>query len=212
MFTARPCDKAGNFLRNPTAPPPAHGEAEDCFPFEDRASFEWAELLFEEMGASRENIEKLLKIEAAKRAAQDGTDGTDGAFYTNADDLYETIDSIPYGDASWRTFTISYTGPLAPDAPWKHEKYVVHTRDALTVLENMANCPEFDGSWEYVPYEKYIGQNNREFRNFMSGRFAYKQAVSQAIPRFYVQVLNTVSRLLSPKTYARTARCSTQLF
>ena len=130
------------------------------------------------MQASEEHIQKLLDIEAAKRALRDDGDGTDGAFFESPKDLYETIDAIPYGEAAWKTFTISYTGPRDPDAPWKHEKYVVHTRNALEVLEDMADCPEFNGKWEYVPYEKYVGQNNREFSSLMSGRFAYKQAVS----------------------------------
>lgn len=131
------------------------------------------------MQASEEDINALLRIEAAKRAFDSGTDGTKGAFFENAQDLYQTIDSIHHGAASWTSFSIAYTGPPDPDTPWKHVKYPVYTRNSLTVLKNMAASPDLDGKWEYRPYEKYVGENNREFSNLMSGRFAYKQAVSE---------------------------------
>ena len=150
----------------------------------------------------------LLEVERAKRVLEDlegnGGDGTDGAFFASAADMYAHIHAIPYGPGSWRAFSVRWNGPMAPDsdAPWKHDTYTVYTRDPLYVLEHMARNPEFDGKWDYVPFEKYVGPNNREFSNLFSGRFAYQKAVS-SLKMFYDSPMSSLLRFISRTKYTK---------
>ncbi|KAI0358655.1 hypothetical protein OH77DRAFT_1203821 [Trametes cingulata] len=174
-LNAQPCTREGDALP-PNAPPPPRELHEDWDPFEDRPTFEFASHLFEKMHASEDEINQLLRIHAAKRSIQTQGEDTDSGYFDSAKDMYSTIDSIPYGEAPWATYKVRYTGPADPDAPWKHETYHVHTRDIKQVLMNMAASPEFDGKWDYVPFEEYTGENNRRYSHLMSGRFAWRQA------------------------------------
>ena len=47
--------------------------------------------------------------------------------FSNADDLYATIDATELDDVAWESFTVSYNGKVAPDddAPWKRTSYDV---------------------------------------------------------------------------------------
>ncbi|KAI0357042.1 hypothetical protein OH77DRAFT_1531956 [Trametes cingulata] len=166
-LNAQPCTREGDPLP-PNAPPPPEKI--------DRPTFEFASHLFEKMHASEDEINHLLRIHAAKRSIQTQGQETDSGYFDSAKDMYSTIDSIPYGEAPWVTYKVRYTGPIDPDAPWKHETYHINTRDIKQVLMNMAASPEFDGKWDYTPFEEYTGENNRRYAHLMSGRFAWRQA------------------------------------
>ncbi len=93
--------------------------------------------------------------------------------------LLDAIDAIKYGEANWKTFNVRYRGPLTPDSPaWQRETFTIHARDTLTVAEILASCPDFDGKFDYVPYEEYLSHDCRRVSNLMSGQWAWKQAVS----------------------------------
>ncbi|KAI0065531.1 hypothetical protein BV25DRAFT_1868788 [Artomyces pyxidatus] len=102
--------------------------------------------------------------------------------YTNS---ARTIDEIPFGEASWHSFKVRYTGEVTHASPsWKRRTYEVHTRDAMTVLRNMLASPDFNGKWNHTPYEEYVrsddGQRSRRYSNVMSGRWAWRQATKVA--------------------------------
>ncbi len=176
-MTARPCDAGGQYLP-PGAPPPPRDNTHDWWPFANRPQFEFTEWHFEKVQTSRGDLNQILRIHAAQRVLETG-DVHAHAMYDTADDMYNTIDEIPYGDAAWTTFQLRYTGPVTPHSPaWKHKTYTVYTRDALQVAENMAASPDFDGRWDYVPYEEYNGPDSRRYSNLMSGTWAFKKAVS----------------------------------
>ncbi|THH29603.1 hypothetical protein EUX98_g4593 [Antrodiella citrinella] len=116
-----------------------------------------------------------MKILTAKQVAQG--QGEDSGFYRHSDDLLKAIDAIEVGDAPWESFTIRYSGPLPLDAPqWKREGYTVYTRNMLTVVRNMLKSSDFKNSFDYTPFQEYIGVNERRWSNFMSGHWAWKQA------------------------------------
>ena len=99
--------------------------------------------------------------------------------YRNNDEMYKTIDAIQHGEAPWTVFHLKYTGPVTPETPaWKLKTYVVYTRNPLRVAEMIAGNPDFNGRWDYIPYEEYTSPTCRRFSNLMSGRWAYKQSVS----------------------------------
>lgn len=98
--------------------------------------------------------------------------------YNSADDMFETIDAIPYGDVAWTTFQLKYNGPITPHTPaWKLKTYTIYTRNALHVVESIAGSADFDGRWDYVPYEEFSAPGCRRFTNVMSGTWAFKKAV-----------------------------------
>ncbi|KAI0044051.1 hypothetical protein FA95DRAFT_1583919 [Auriscalpium vulgare] len=120
--------------------------APDWAPFEDRPSFEFAELMFETSQLSQGDINQLLKIWAAKAILH----GHDGEFFPDNDAVKAAIDEI----------TVEYT---------------VHTRNIRVVLHNMAASPDFDGKWETCPYQEFRN-GERRFANLMSDNWAYRQA------------------------------------
>ncbi|KIJ12261.1 hypothetical protein PAXINDRAFT_14883 [Paxillus involutus ATCC 200175] len=171
-MVTRPCDENGNFLP-PHAEPPPLNDGKDWFPFANRPSFEFAELQFEKIEASRQEVDSLLKILAA-RSLLDGS-GAEPPF-CNSHDLKATIDDIPYGETPWSSFRVRYTGNSMQTPPWKQETYVVHTRDSHAAVVNMARSADFDGKFDYVPFKEYTTRDQRRWLNLMSGDWAYKQA------------------------------------
>ena len=104
---------------------------------------------------------------------------SDSVPWRNADALYKTIDMIQAGDAPWRSFKFSYTGPKPPTPPrWMEETYELNTRDALLVLEQQLATSDFDGQTEYVPYQEFNVEGDRVYSNLMSGHWANREAVS----------------------------------
>ncbi|OJT04296.1 hypothetical protein TRAPUB_4994, partial [Trametes pubescens] len=175
-LNASPCDANGTFLANPNAKPPADDIFEDFGPFEDRPSFEYAELAFEKMAASKGDIEHYLRVLHGK-AILAGQDPNEKPFFESPKHLLAAIDDIQCGDAGWSSFSIRYDGPLAPDAPaWKRQRYVVHTRNTLRVAENMCASTDFKHAWHTRPYEQYDVNGSRVFSDVMSASWAWKEA------------------------------------
>ncbi|KAK7676623.1 hypothetical protein QCA50_020437 [Cerrena zonata] len=91
--------------------------------------------------------------------------------------MYATIDSIQHGDAPWESFSFHFMGPLARDDPqWKRATYTVYCRNTQTVVHNMLNNKEFDGKFDYIPFQEYTGPQKRRVSNLMSGDWVYQKA------------------------------------
>lgn len=132
------------------------------------------------MHSSSSDINLFLHILSAKRAVKtDGAESLNG-FFDRTDTMYQAIDDINFDfeNIEWKTIKIRYTGPIGPDAHWMHEVYELHYRDIDQATVNMAHNTEFDGSWDYAPFEEYPCENNRRYSSLMSAQFAWKQAVS----------------------------------
>ena len=174
VFPGRPCNVFGAFLPQGAPPPPR--EAFDGFaPFQDRPSFEFAELIFEKMLCSRDDIDQLLHIWSAKNIV-DNT-GTDPVFDAHQD-MLNTIDAIPWGDAPWYSFKIHWNGPITPTSPaWKRAEYVVHAQNPLQVFENMLDDGEFAKKFHPSAYQEFTTIGGRRYSHFMSGQWAWKESV-----------------------------------
>ncbi|KAH9912325.1 uncharacterized protein B0H18DRAFT_1088486 [Fomitopsis serialis] len=168
----RPCDQDGEFLP-PNAPPPAREPVESYAPFENRSAFQFAELVFTKMQVSQGSINDLMRTIAAYNVTQGGGDPP----FEDADDLYQVIDVIPFGDAPWESFVVRYTGPIDEDSPsWKQAEYVVHCRNARQVAHNMIGNEDYNSKFDTTPYQEYPAAGVTRFSNVMSGQWAYKQA------------------------------------
>jgi hypothetical protein len=146
----------------------------DWFPFENRTQFEVADFLYQRAEMSGGDIDNLLRIWEASLSVHD-----DHAPFLNHRVMYRYIDAIPYGEALWRSFTISYTGdkPLGGSCPsWMNDRQCIWYRDPLEVLRRMIANPDFAEEFDYTPYHEY-SHGVHQFCDFMSGDWAWKQAV-----------------------------------
>lgn len=120
------------------------------------------------------DIDSLLQIWENSLSVHD-----DHAPFPNHKVMYRYIDAIPHGEALWRSFTISYTGDRPPEGPcpsWMTDRQHIWYRDPLDVLQRMIANPDFAEEFDYTPYHEYI-HGEHQFRDFMSGDWAWKQAV-----------------------------------
>ncbi len=146
----------------------------DWFPFDNHVQFYAADFLYRRTEMSAGDIDALLQIWGASLAPHG-----EGAPFYNHRSLYQRIDAIPYGDVPWKMFTISYTGEKPSEGPypsWMDDRQVIWYRDPLLVLKRMIANTDFDKEFDYAPYHEYVHGVHR-FRDFMSGNWAWKQAV-----------------------------------
>jgi Plavaka transposase len=153
--------------------------------------FELAELLYTRNQSSAGHIDSLLHLWAASLVKHH-----DDPPFMNHADLYNTIDSTPLGDVPWESFSLKYNGDLpATDVPaWMTSDYDVWFRDPKVLVQNLISNPDFNNEFDYAPLQEYSTDGNHRFQDFMSGNWAWKQAVSSTPAAFTVLVL-TVLRI-----------------
>ncbi|KAF8488275.1 hypothetical protein F5888DRAFT_1796370 [Russula emetica] len=158
-YSSRPCDENGNFLPPNTPPSPRrpHTDPEDWTPYESRLQFETAEFLFTRNQMSAGHIDTASQPLGC---------------------LYDTIDSTPLGDVPWEAFNLKYGDTLPENEvpAWMTSEYVVWFRDPHFVIRNVLSNPDFEGEFDYAPYQEYDVSENHRFQDFMSGNWAWKQA------------------------------------
>ena len=191
-----PCDRNGNSLPRGALPPPfPERAADDWSPFQDRTGFELADLLYADEQMSAGNINALLEIWAASVSKHNDTPP-----FSNAAELYSTIDRttlgqllfeicmhirltscVAYpGDVAWKHFKMSYSGDTneLPDIPpWMLDEFSVYYRDPREVAVNMISNPDFKSEIDFGPYRTLDATRTRHLRDFMSGEWAWRQAV-----------------------------------
>lgn len=94
--------------------------------------------------------------------------------------MYNSIDTTPLGDLPWESFSLKYNGDIPEgDIPsWMDTEYDVWFRDPRSLVHNMLSNPDFEGQIDYAPVQEYDSKGAHRFQNFMSGNWAWKQAVS----------------------------------
>ena len=117
-------------------------------------------------------IDTLMDIWAAINS-----DGTDPPF-ANHEDLYTTIDSTAMGRIPWQSFSATYNGIL-PDnpPPWMVAKYDVWFRNPQEIIRDMIANPDFRDEVDYSAKRVFNAKGQREWKDFMSGNWAWKQSV-----------------------------------
>ena len=110
-------------------------------------------------------IDNLLDIIAAMNAMTGG----EGLFMTYKD-IYSTIDATSLGDAPWNHFNLNYLGEQNENPPsWQTDNFTVWFHDPLTIVHNLLSNPDFDGGFDYSPFQEHNKDNNHWYENFMSG-------------------------------------------
>ena len=136
------------------------------------------------MESSKDDIVELLRVIAAHNL-EHGADVP--PMFLNVDDFHATIDSITAGvDTQWHSAAFRFTGPIDDASPaWKRHEYVLHFRKGLDTVKAMVASTDFNGKFDYVPYEEYIDGPSgkvRRFSNLMSGQWAHNKAVRVTLP------------------------------
>jgi hypothetical protein len=144
--------------------------------FGNRFRFQFASLVYERMQASEANINDLLMLWTANNVAYH--DGAEPVF-ENIKEIHKVIDDSSYGPTSWEKLVFRYPPDAVDDnsPKWKSQPYIVHTRNSLRVVEAIAGNPEFDGRWDYAPFEDYDRNGERQYSHLMSGQWAWDMAV-----------------------------------
>ncbi|KAJ6584206.1 hypothetical protein B0H10DRAFT_2234635 [Mycena sp. CBHHK59/15] len=173
LMNGRPCDRNANFLPPNTPPPPRERPPPDDFsPYAGLEDFVLADLLYRRVQMSAGAIDELMQNWASR--PQSSGDPP----FADHEDLYNTIDATEVGHVPWQSFTITYNKPLAPGdvTPWKTQDYVVHFRDPRLVLHQQLANPDFDGEMDFAPKQVFGEGDSREYQDFMSGNWAWRQA------------------------------------
>lgn len=172
-LTGAPCDANGITLPPNAAPPPLEEKpADNFYPYRNRAEFEMADFLFRKEQMSASKIDELLKLQSAYF-------GLESPFVDHKD-MYSVIDATEVGSKTWQCFTVSYTGELPQDQPvpsWMKTEYEVWFRDPDEILSEQLSNPGFANDMDYAPKRVYGENNQRRYQDFMSGNWAWKQAV-----------------------------------
>jgi hypothetical protein len=163
-------------MANPMSSPssiPDQRDADDWAPFESPVAFDLAHFFFKEDQTSAGKIDRVLQIMADLLEVHN-----DQPPFTSHNDVYRTIDEIPIGGEPWQSFTFTYDGPKPVDTPkWMDAEYTVWFRDPRKLFLNMLKNPDFEKSFDYAPYRQYDKKGNRRYEHFMSGDWAWQQAV-----------------------------------
>jgi hypothetical protein len=170
-----PCDANGKYV-DPSTPPPPHSQADrpnDWTPYGSRVEFELADFLISRNQMSAGNIDILFDIWALKHGAKPP--------FASHQDLYDTIDATPLGDVPWESLSYHYNGPrpLSAVPSWMDTEFDVWFRNPRTLVQNMLSNPDFDNEFDYTPFQEHDMDGSHRFENFMSGNWAWKQAVRQ---------------------------------
>lgn len=128
------------------------------------------------------NIDALLDLWRASLLKYGGTPP-----FSNHVDLYRTIDSTPLGEVRWQCFTLRYPEGNVPGdgagAPsWMTDSHEVWYRDPRAIIKQMLANPDFKGQLDYAPLREFSADGTRRLCNFMSGDWAWRQAVRYSTP------------------------------
>ncbi|KAH9045837.1 hypothetical protein EDB84DRAFT_1633687 [Lactarius hengduanensis] len=177
-LSARPCSSDGTFLRDPVPQLPTPELFKSChdgdpwFPFGGRVEYEWAHYHLY-------NIQRGLDLwRATVMRYQTDHDSCNGVPWRSPAEMYGTIDSISAGGVAWTTYQLSYSGPQPTETlpRWMQDTYELNVRNVLSVFEEQLASKEFEGRFEYTPYEEYDKKGSRIYSNLMSGNWAFREA------------------------------------
>ena len=128
---------------------------------------------------SAKDLDKLFNIWEASTVPFDSHPP-----FTSSSDMYETINSTPYGGIRWESFTIRYNlanDPPSNEAPaaWKTAEYDGWFRDPHKLIRNIIANQSFDKEFDYSPYQEYDFEGQHRFHNLFSGNWCWREAVSE---------------------------------
>lgn len=129
---------------------------------------------------SGSNIDTLMELWTAYSALRDPEDTSSlkSSPFSEHRDMYRMIDAIPIGSVPWQSITLSFEGPKPANPPsWMEVGHTIWFRDPRLLFKKMLENPDFKHSFDYAPHRQYDTHGQRRYENFMSGDWAWKQAV-----------------------------------
>ncbi|KAL1732449.1 hypothetical protein EV714DRAFT_206607 [Schizophyllum commune] len=180
---AQPCNALGEPIALDEIPDPRHAESDptDWTPYSSSIQFKIAEFLFKKVEMSQGDTTHLMDLWAAWNEvhfAQLGLDDEDipPPPFAHHHDLHATIDATSVGDVPWQSFEASFPGITDASAPsWKTAKHTIWYRDPREVVKNLLDNPDFDGEFDYVPFQEFDTSGHHHYRDFFSGNWAFRQ-------------------------------------
>jgi len=154
-------------------------------------------------------IDSLLDIWAVSLLWHSGQ-----LLFASHQDLYNTINSTPLGDIKWESFTVKYTGecPATGAPPWMNDAYEVWFRDPRKLIHSILENHNFTNEMDFQPYQEFeTATDKHRFHDFMSGDWAWEQAVSLISCEKVVTDANESIRILLPSMQVHMGQCSYQL-
>ena len=146
--------KMGTFFPPGTPPTPLPLKPKDDWsPFVSRAGFELADILYNKVPLSNDNINKLLSLWHATLVPHDASPPI-----LDHHDLHSTINAIKLGHIPWQSYTAQYNGLCPENGPtpeWMTAEYQVWYRDPRKVIHNILANPNLADGIDYVPYHKF---------------------------------------------------------
>jgi hypothetical protein len=131
------------------------------------------------------DIDVLLNLWAASLAEHGGKPP-----FSSHKHLYKTIDATPLGSVPWESFSVRYNGehPDTNVPRWMTAEFDVWFRDPRSLVHNLLSNPDFNQEFDYSPIQEYDLHGNHRFQDFMSGDWAWKQAVGGSF-KFYLSLI-----------------------
>ncbi|KAJ8489514.1 hypothetical protein ONZ45_g13551 [Pleurotus djamor] len=115
------CDAEGHWIPPDSEPPPPDATDNPWAPFEDKAQFELADLLYRKVEMSATNQDDLFGILQEMNEVHGHP-----APFVNRKDMYNKIDAIPLGDVPWKRIYARFPGVVTDDdAEWKKDVMTV---------------------------------------------------------------------------------------
>jgi hypothetical protein len=162
----------------PNTPPPRNADKgpDDWTPYENRLQFEVADFLFRRNQMSAGDINFILHLWAVSLAVHN-----EEPPFTNSTSMYKTIDSTPLAGTVWESFSLQYNHDGDPEdvLSWMDAEYDVWFRDPRSLVHNLLSNPDFKAGFDYAPFQEHTKDGVHRFQDFMSGNWAWRQAVSR---------------------------------
>ncbi|PBK81654.1 hypothetical protein ARMGADRAFT_1048787 [Armillaria gallica] len=161
----QPCNQNGIYLPPGTPPTPLPQPENPAAPFEDPVEM------------SQGNVDKLMELWTLTMLKHD-----DFSPFENHATMHKIIDQIEQGDAPWKCFITQVDSDLPANAPsWQRDKYQIWYRDPDTVISHILASPDFCVEFDPLPYIHVGPDGKRQWCDFMSGNYAWRQSVQGAM-------------------------------
>lgn len=118
------------------------------------------------------------------------------------------------GNVPWHSFSVSFNGDLADndETPWKCKEYNVWFCDPRMLVHNQLGNMDFAKEMDYAPKEICNKNDVRMYTDFISGNWAWRQAVCLSCELREVALMKALfSRTRLQRTLTHTTPHSVQL-
>ncbi|KAF8801739.1 hypothetical protein BYT27DRAFT_7226659 [Phlegmacium glaucopus] len=166
-----PCNSNSIDLPPNTPPPPRLEKlSDDWTPWTNRVEYELAQFLYKRNQMANTQVNVLLDLSLLTAQVGKPSDAVHDPLFADVCNMHAVIDSTELEGVSWELFSVEYSGDRPDVCPeWMDENYEVWYHDP-------AANPDFDEEFDYKPFRTYNAEEGHEYKDFMSGNWAWEQA------------------------------------